>query len=159
MRIEHPIEPFYDADSRILILGSFPSVKSREQGFFYGHPQNRFWKVLAAVFEDEIPESISRKQDFLRRHGVAVWDVIASCEIEGSADSSIRQAVPTDVRAILAQTGLHRIYVNGRKAEQLYRNYQEKQTGIRAVCLPSTSPANAAWKLPQLVEAWKTIRE
>ena len=159
MRIEHPIEPFYDADSLILILGSFPSVKSREQGFFYGHPQNRFWKVLAAVFEDEIPESIAQKQDFLRRHGVAVWDVIASCEIEGSADSSIRQAVPTDVSAVLAQTGLHRIYVNGRKAEQLYRNYQEKQTGIRAVCLPSTSPANAAWKLPQLVEAWKTIRE
>ena len=85
--------------------------------------------------------------------------MIASCEIEGSADSSIRQAVPTDVSAILAKTGLHRIYVNGRKAEQLYRNYQEKQTGIPAVCLPSTSPANAAWKLPQLVEAWKTIRE
>ena len=132
--IQHPIAPVYDEASNVLILGSFPSVKSREQGFFYGHPQNRFWRV-------------------------AVWDVIASCDIQGSADSSIRNAQPTDLGGILAKGKIRQIYVNGRKAEQLYRKYQEKQTGLKAVCLPSTSPANAAWSVDRLVEAWKVIRE
>lgn len=155
--IQHPIAPVYNEHSYILILGSFPSVKSREQGFFYGHPQNRFWKVLAAVYESEVPQTIEEKKAFLLQNGVAVWDVIASCEIQGSSDSSIKNVVPTDLSGILAQAPIRRIFVNGKKAEQLYRRYQEKQTGIRAVCLPSTSPANAAWGLERLVEAWKGI--
>lgn len=157
--IQHPIAPVYNENSNILILGSFPSVKSREQGFFYGHPQNRFWRVLAAVYGNEVPQTVEEKKEFLLRNGVAVWDVIASCEIQGSADSSIKDVVPTDLSEILAQAPVRRIYVNGKKAEQLYRKYQAKQTGIEAVCLPSTSPANAAWGMERLVEAWQVIRE
>lgn len=157
--IQHPIAPVYDEYSNILILGSFPSVKSREQGFFYGHPQNRFWRVLAAVYGNEVPQTVEEKKEFLLRNGVAVWDVIASCEIQGSADSSIKDVVPTDLSEVLAQAPVRRIYVNGKKAEQLYRKYQAKQTGIEAVCLPSTSPANAAWGMERLVEAWQVIRD
>lgn len=157
--IQHPIAPVYDEYSNILILGSFPSVKSREQGFFYGHPQNRFWRVLAAVYGNEVPQTVEEKKEFLLRNGVAVWDVIASCEIQGSADSSIKDVVPTDLSEVLAQAPVRRIYVNGKKAEQLYRKYQVKQTGIEAVCLPSTSPANAAWGMERLVEAWQVIRD
>lgn len=134
-------------------------MKSREQGFFYGHPQNRFWWVLAAVYGNEVPQTVEEKKEFLLRNGVAVWDVIASCEIQGSADSSIKDVVPTDLSEVLAQAPVRRIYVNGKKAEQLYRKYQAKQTGIEAVCLPSTSPANAAWGMERLVEAWRVIRE
>lgn len=157
--VRHPIAPVYDKHSNILILGSFPSVKSREQGFFYGHPQNRFWRVLAAVYGDEVPQTVEEKKEFLLQKGVAVWDVIASCEIQGSSDSSIKNAVPTDLSDILAHAPVRRIYVNGKKAEQLYRKYQEKQTGIKAVCLPSTSPANAAWGIERLTEAWQVIRD
>ena len=134
-------------------------MKSREQGFFYGHPQNRFWRVLAAVYGNEVPQTVEEKKAFLLRNGVAVWDVIASCEIQGSADSSIKDVVPTDLSEVLAQAPVRRIYVNGKKAEQLYRKYQAKQTGIEAVCLPSTSPANAAWGMERLVEAWQVIRD
>ncbi len=157
--VRHPIAPVYDKHSTILILGSFPSVKSREQGFFYGHPQNRFWRVLAAVYGDEVPQTVEEKKEFLLQKGVAVWDVIASCEIQGSSDSSIKNAVPADLSGILAHAPVRRIYVNGKKAEQLYRKYQEKQTGIEAVCLPSTSPANAAWGIERLTEAWQVIRD
>ena len=157
--IVHPFEPFFRADSKILIVGSLPSVKSRENGFYYGHPQNRFWRVLAAVYGNEVPQTVEEKKEFLLRNGVAVWDVIASCEIQGSADSSIKDVVPTDLSGILAQAPVRRIYVNGKKAEQLYRKYQAKQTGIEAVCLPSTSPANAPWGMERLVEAWRVIRE
>lgn len=157
--IQHPIAPVYDEHSNILILGSFPSVKSREQGFFYGHPQNRFWRVLAAVYGNQVPQTVEEKKVFLLQSGVAVWDVIASCEIQGSADSSIKDVVPTDLSGILAQAPVRRIYVNGKKAQQLYRKYQAKQTGIEAVCLPSTSPANAAWGMERLVEAWQVIRD
>lgn len=158
-RIEHPIAPVYNHESRILILGSFPSVKSRENQFFYGHPQNRFWKVLAQVFLDEVPQTIPEKKDFLFRQKVAVWDVIASCEIEGSSDSSIRNVVANDLRDILDAADIKQIYVNGKKAEQLYRKYIEPQTGRTAICLPSTSPANAAWSVERLVEAWSVIKE
>ena len=126
--IQHPIAPVYDEHSNILILGSFPSVKSREQGFFYGHPQNRFWRVLAAVYGNQVPQTVEEKKAFLLQSGVAVWDVIASCEIQGSADSSIKDVVPTDLSGILAQAPVRRIYVNGKKAEQLYRKYQQKQS-------------------------------
>lgn len=156
--ITHPIDPVYDGNSEVLILGSFPSVRSREAGFFYGHPQNRFWKVIAAVMEDEVPETIPEKRAFLLRHHIALWDVIGKCTIIGSDDSSIRDAVPNDLGKIISASGLSRIFVNGKKAEAIYRKYTEKKTGIKAVCLPSTSPANAAWKLDRLIEAWKEVK-
>ena len=157
MRVEHPIAPVFDARSRILILGSFPSVKSRETAFFYGHPQNRFWKVLAAVFGDVVPGDVPSKRGFLLRHGIAVWDVIASCDIEGSSDSSIRNVVPNDLREILATAPIASIFVNGQTAARYYRRYTQGVVGIEATVLPSTSPANAAWSLERLVEAWGAL--
>lgn len=155
----HPIDPVYNKDSRILILGSFPSVKSREVQFFYGHPQNRFWQVLAAVWESPIPKTTEEKRAFLLTHRVALWDVVASCEITGSADSSIKEVVPNDLRRILDCAEIERIYVNGKTAERFYRRYLRKSTGREVICLPSTSPANAAWSLQRLVEAWRGIRD
>ena len=155
--IEHLIKPVFDKNSNILILGSFPSVKSREVNFFYGHPQNRFWKVLAAVFETEVPITVEEKRAFLLEHHVAVWDVIQSCEIEGSSDSSIRNVTANDLSGILSVAEIRHIFVNGKKAEQYYKKYIEKQVNRKAICLPSTSPANAAWSLERLVEAWRQI--
>jgi len=154
----HPIPPVYNEKSRVLILGSFPSVKSREFGFFYGHPQNRFWRVIAAVFDEKIPESIEEKKALLLRNGIAVWDVIHSCEISGSADSSIKNAVPNDIKHILEESRIERIFTNGKKSDELYRKYLEKQTGIKAVCLPSTSPANAVYSIEKLIKEWKIIK-
>lgn len=156
-RIEHPIAPVYNKDSKILILGSFPSVKSREQGFFYGHPQNRFWKVVAAVYGCPVPTTIEEKRTFLLEHGIAVWDVIQSCEIVGSSDSSIKDAVANDLRVILDVADIRQIFVNGKKAEELYKKYIAPQIGRDAICLPSTSPANAAWSMERLVTEWKKI--
>lgn len=155
--IEHPIAPVYDEKSEILILGSFPSVKSREQGFFYGHPQNRFWKILAGLFVEEVPASIEEKKQFLLRYHVAVWDVIASCEIEGSMDNTIKNAVPNDLTPILFGSSVNRIFVNGKTAKNLYDRHLYSKTGIEAMVLPSTSPANAAWSFDRLLEAWKVI--
>ena len=155
--IVHPIPPLYDAESEILILGSFPSVKSREMAFFYGHPQNRYWKVLSALFEDAFPVTVPERKAFLHRHHVAAWDVIHSCEIVGSSDSSIRNVTPNDLRLILEAARIREIYVNGKTAERMYRKYIEKDLGRSAVCLPSTSPANAAWSLQRLIEAWRVI--
>ena len=121
--IHHPIPPFYDKDSKILILGSFPSVKSREQMFFYGHPQNRFWKVAAAVFEQAVPQNTDEKKDFLKRNNIAMWDVIGACEIEGSADSTIRDVVPNDLSLILDTADVRAIFVNGKTAEKYYNKY------------------------------------
>lgn len=155
--IVHPIEPLYDADSKILILGSFPSVKSREQMFFYGHKQNRFWKVMAEVLQEEVPQTIPQKKALLYRHHIAVWDVIYSCDIEGSADSSIKNVVPTDLKSIIEKTQITRVFCNGKASGGYYAKYQEKETKIPAVTLPSTSPANAAWGVERLVEEWKQI--
>lgn len=155
--IIHPIPPLFDSNSEILILGSFPSVKSREECFFYGHPQNRFWKVVARVLNEETPVTIQEKTDMMLRHRIAVWDVIHSCEIEGSADSTIRNVEANDLSIILRNADIKRIYVNGRKAEAMYKKYTEKQTGIKAIVLPSTSPANAAWNEDRLFEEWKQI--
>ena len=152
--IIHPIPPFYDKESKILILGSFPSVKSREQKFFYGHPQNRFWKVLAQVFADEVPNTVPEKKAFLKKHHIALWDVIGACDIEGSSDSSITNVIVNDLSKILETGEIRAIFVNGKTAEKYYKKYTEKQTGKRAVCLPSTSPANAAWKIEKLAEKW-----
>ncbi|MCR5283401.1 MAG: DNA-deoxyinosine glycosylase [Lachnospiraceae bacterium] len=152
--ILHPIPPFYDAESRILILGSFPSVKSREQMFFYGHPQNRFWRVIAEVFGDEIPASIPEKKAFLKKHHIALWDVIAACEIEGSSDASIKNVIPTDLSRILDTADICGIFVNGKTAEKYYKKYAEGSINKKAICLPSTSPANAAWRMEALSRAW-----
>lgn len=153
--ITHPISPIYDEHSKILILGSFPSVKSREEGFFYGHPQNRFWKVLAAIYQVQTPETIEEKKEFLLQNKIAVWDVIQSCDIVGSSDSSIKNVIPNDLNQILQKSSIEKIFVNGKKALQLYKKYIEPAIGKEAVCLPSTSPANAAWKLDRLVDVWR----
>lgn len=156
--ITHPFPPLYDAKSKILILGSFPSVKSREQMFFYGHPQNRFWKVVASVFEDAVPETIEEKTAFLHRHHIALWDVIGACDIEGSSDSSIKNVTPNDLTVILQNAPIRQVFVNGKTAEKYYKKYTEKVIGKSAVCLPSTSPANAAWSVEKLAIAWNVIK-
>ena len=156
-KLVHPIPPTWDETSRILILGSFPSVKSREMAYFYGHPQNRYWRVLSALFEEPFPETKEERHAFLLRHHIAAWDVIASCTITGSADSSIRDVVVNDLQPILNGAPIRQIYVNGKKADALYRKYLFPQLGREAVCLPSTSPANAAWNLEKLIGAWRQI--
>ena len=156
-QISHPIPPLYDKNSKILILGSFPSVKSREGCFFYHHPQNRFWKVLANVLGQPVPGTIDEKRRFLLANHIAVWDVIASCMIEGSSDSSIKNVVPNDLEQILSHSQITQIFCNGGTAHQYYRKYQEKITGRTAIRLPSTSPANAAWSLERLGSEWKAI--
>lgn len=158
MRQIHPIPPVYDAHSTVLILGSFPSVKSRETGFFYGHAQNRFWRVTAAVFGCPVPATIPEKRAFLLGNRIALWDVLAACDIDGSADASIRDACPNDLAPILAAAPITRIFTNGAAADALYTRWQLPTVGIPAVRLPSTSPANAAWSLERLIDAWKIIR-
>ena len=158
-QIVHPFPPLYDEHSRILILGSFPSVKSREQLFFYGHPQNRFWKVLASVLDCPVPQSIPEKREMLLKNHVALWDSIGKCEIEGSSDASIEAVVPNDLSPIFTSAEIRQVFCNGRKSWEMYRKYQEELTGMPAVCLPSTSPANASWSLDRLSDAWgKQIR-
>ena len=156
--IRHPFPPLFDSESRTLILGSFPSVKSREAMFFYGHPQNRFWKIVAAVFEEDVPAMIEEKKKMLLRNGIALWDVVASCEIEGSSDSSIRNVRPNDIKKLIDETSISRIYVNGRTALKLYQKYLEEQLGMEAIVLPSTSPANAAYSIERLIDAWRIIK-
>ena len=157
MKLDHPFGPLYDENSRVLILGSFPSVRSREQNFFYGHPQNRFWKVVAAVFGQPVPQTVEEKKRLILDNGLALWDSIASCEITGSSDASIRNARANDIGIILNNCSIERIYCNGRKSHELYQKYIEPETGREAVCLPSTSPANAKWTLEKLTEAWSVI--
>ena len=157
--ILHNIPPVYDEDSTILILGSFPSVRSRETGFFYGHPQNRFWRLLADIYEEDEPQTIEEKKALLKAHKIALWDVAAACEIEGSSDLSMRDVIPNDIEKILKKTKVRRIFVNGKTAEKYYIRYIEEKTGMKAVCLPSTSPANAAWTYEKLLRVWKIIKE
>ena len=158
-RIYHPFGPLYGSDSRILILGSFPSVKSREQQFFYGHPQNRFWKVVAAVFGQEVPATIPEKKALILDHKLALWDSIASCVITGSSDAAIREVVPNDLQVVLSHAPIRRIFCNGKKSFEMYEKYILPVTGITATCLPSTSPANAQWSLKRLTCAWAVLRE
>ena len=155
----HKIPPVYNKNSQILILGSFLSVKSREGRFFYHHKQNRFWKVLSTIVNDVLPETIDEKKDFLLKNHIAVWDVIASCDIEGSSDSSIKNAVPNDFSDILKAAPIRKIYTNGGTAYKLYHKYCEKVTGIKAMKLPSTSPANASYSLDRLISEWKVIAD
>ena len=157
--IIHPIPPLYDANSRVLILGSFPSVKSREAMFFYGHPQNRFWKLMALLFEADIPSTVEEKKRLVLSHGIAMWDTIHSCTITGSSDSSIKDVVPNDLSVILNNSRVKRIFCNGAASHRLYQKYIYPINNIPAQKLPSTSPANAAWSLDRLAEEWKIICE
>ena len=155
----HPIPPTWNSESSILILGSFPSAKSREMAYFYGHPQNRFWYVLAALYSEKFPETVEERKNFLLNHHIAAWDVIASCTIVGSSDSSIQDVKVNNLLPILAGAPIKKIYVNGKKALEYYNKYTLTQTGREAICLPSTSPANAAWSMNRLIEAWQQILE
>ena len=157
-RQTHEFAPVYDEHSRILILGTFPSVKSREQRFYYGHPQNRFWKVLASLTRwPQIPQTIEEKKQMLLQNGIAIWDVIQSCDIAGSSDSSIKNVVPSDIGSILKDSGIKRIYANGNMAKKLYEKYILPEIGVPIIGLPSTSPANAAYSLERLKESWQQI--
>ena len=158
-RVQHPFGPLFDRNSRVLILGSFPSVKSREQNFFYGHPQNRFWKVIAALYGLEPPATIPEKKELILGHGLALWDSIASCVITGSSDATIREVRPNDLRIILDSSPIVRICCNGRKSHEMYEKYIQPDLGREALCLPSTSPANAQWSLEKLIAAWAVIKE
>ena len=156
-RIEHPFPPVVDEHCTTLILGSFPSVKSRENAFYYGHPQNRFWRMLAGVFAEAVPGSIAEKEALLLRHGIALWDVIAQCEIAGSSDASVKNAVPVDIARVTAVAPIERVICNGALAAKLYRKHLLPRTGIQAIAAPSTSPANAAWSLERLTAEWRRL--
>ena len=155
--IIHSIEPIFDAESRVLILGTMPSPKSREVQFYYGHPQNRFWRVLAAVLGEELPQSVPEKKAMLLRHRIALWDVLAECEITGASDSSIRNPVANDLYVSLDHAPVQAVFTTGATAWKLYTRLQKPHTGIEAVRLPSTSPANCAVKMEALTEAYKAI--
>ncbi|MDD3239612.1 MAG: DNA-deoxyinosine glycosylase [Lachnospira sp.] len=155
--VTHTFEPIYDKNSRVLVLGSLPSVKSREQNFYYGHPQNRFWKVLAAVCHENTPVTIEEKKDFLLKNHIAVWDVIGECDIIGSSDSSIKNVVPNDIRRILDEANIEVICANGDKAYQLFLKYCKEEQQPPVVKLPSTSPANAAYTVERLVQSWENV--
>lgn len=155
----HTFEPIFDKNSEILVLGSFPSVKSRENNFYYAHPQNRFWRVVASVYSCPVPSSIEEKKNMLLSNKIAVWDVIRSCEITGSADSTIKSVIPNDLSEILSVADIKKIYANGKTAQSLYNKYIKKNTGVDIISLPSTSPANAAYSLEKLIKEWKIINE
>lgn len=155
----HTFSPVYNENSHILILGTFPSVKSRENSFYYGHPQNRFWRVLAGLFNCELPNTIEEKTELLLSHNIALWDVIKSCEIAGSADSTIKSVVPNDIDIILNNSMVKEIYANGKTAEKLYNKYLKKKVKRDITALPSTSPANASFTLPKLISSWEIIEK
>lgn len=159
LQCKHTFGPVYNKESKILILGSFPSVKSREGGFYYHHPQNRFWKVISSLYGEETPCSLEEKKAILLRNHIAIWDVIDRCDIEGSSDSSIKNVVPADIAGLLKKTSIQKIYANGNKAYELYQKYCFPVTKHDIIKLPSTSPANAAWTFERLCEEWKQIME
>ena len=150
--------PLFDKNSKTLILGSFPSVKSREAGFFYAHPQNRFWKVIAGVFGEDVPLTVADKKALILNNGLALYDSVYSCEINGSSDSSMKNVVPSDLTPIIQNSKITKVFVNGRTAEKYYVKYSLNDTGINGVVLPSTSPANAAWSLERLIDEWSIIK-
>lgn len=153
----HQFEPVFDGNSRILILGTMPSPKSREQGFYYGHPRNRFWRVIADILEEPLPETIEEKKSLVLRYGIAVWDVLASCEICGADDGSIRNPVPNDMKRIMQNAPVQAVFTTGTKAAALYKRYCLAQTGMPAVHLPSTSPANCSMSYEVLLENYNKI--
>lgn len=156
--IEHPLKPLYNSESKTLILGSFPSVKSRELNFFYAHPQNRFWKVIASIYNSPLPTTIEEKTKLILDNNLALYDVIYSCEIQSSADSTIKNVTPSNLTKVIKNSKIDRVFVNGKTAEFYYKKYTEKALNIKAECLPSTSPANANFTLEKLIEKWKIIK-
>lgn len=158
-KIIHPFEPICDEHSEILILGSFPSVRSRQNEFYYGHERNRFWQIISMLFNEPVPQTIEQKKLILIRHNIALWDVAQSCNIHASSDSSIKNVIPNDLTALLSKTKIKRIYANGKTAESLYNRLIYPSTGIPITVLPSTSPANAAFTFEKLIAAWKIIKE
>lgn len=159
MRVRHEFGPFYDNDSKVLILGSIPSPKSREQGFYYGHPQNRFWKVLADVLGEEKPETVEQRKKMLAKHHIALWDVLDSCEIKGASDTSIKDPVANDMDVILSKAGIRAIFTTGAKADELYKKMCYPICGVPSIRLPSTSPANCGYSYEKLKEAYSKILE
>lgn len=157
MKVTHEFEPFYDENSKILILGSIPSPKSRELGFYYMHPQNRFWSVLSHIFNEQVPNTIDNKKKFLKKHNIALWDVLASCEIDGASDSSIKNPIPNDIRKILEVSKIGKIYTTGMTAYKFYNKYILDKVGVEAIYLPSTSSANAKMNFDDLVDEYKKI--
>ena len=157
--VTHNFPPLFAPDSRALILGSIPSPKSREQAFFYGHPQNRFWPVLAAVFGEPAPQTIEDKRSLALRHHIAMWDTLAACDIRGASDTSIRNSVANDLPWLIAQTQVRAVFCTGATSYKYYKKLCQPQTGIEAVCLPSTSPANAAWSKERLIQAYSVIAQ
>ena len=157
--ITHSFKPVYDENSRILILGTLPSVKSRENNFYYGHKQNRFWKLLAYLLDEPVPETIDEKKYMLFKNHIAIWDVIQSCDIRGSSDSSIKNVVPSDLEKIILNTKITHIFANGATARKLYEKHHEKKLGIKIEALPSTSPANAAYSLERLINEWSSLKK
>lgn len=159
-KVMHEFDAYYNKNSKILILGSIPSVKSREYGFYYMHPQNKFWKVLAEVYQDVYPETIEEKKEFLKRHQIALWDVLSSCEIKGSSDSSIKNPIPNDIDRILKESSIKQIYTTGKTATKLYEKYCYPQVKRKSIYLPSTSPANIGnYSFEKLVEEYKILLE
>jgi hypoxanthine-DNA glycosylase len=157
-RLVHTLPPVYNEESQILILGTFPSVKSREGEFFYHHPQNRFWKVISTIYSESLPDTIDEKKKLLLRNRTALWDVIQSCDITGSADSSIKNVIPNDITQILKQADIRSVYANGGMAYRLYKKFIYNYTKREIILLPSTSPANASFSSERLVEAWSIIQ-
>ena len=156
-KVTHDFQPIYNEESRILMLGTMPSPKSREIGFYYGHPRNRFWKVVSDVCGENLPETKEEKIDFALRNKIAVWDVLAGCEIKGAEDASIKNPVANDMNIIIKNADIKAIFATGQKAAQLYRRYCQKETGIEIICLPSTSPANCSISYEKLFEAYLEI--
>ncbi len=155
----HPFKPIFNEFSKVLILGSMPSPKSREQGFYYGHPQNRFWKILSKIFEEKLPTTNKEKTEFILNHHLALWDVIKTCEIKGASDSSIKNVEVNDIKTLIKQTNIKYIITTGKKAEALYQKYLFKTTNIPSISLPSTSPANCAIKEEQLIEHYQILKK
>jgi hypoxanthine-DNA glycosylase len=159
-RVIHELKPVFDNNSKILILGTMPSPKSRELGFYYSHPQNRLWKVLGALFGEQPPISPEDKTDFLLRHGIAMWDVLRSCVIQGADDNSISEAEPNEIGSILQKAEIRAIFTTGKKATDLYRRLCQPSIGLPSVYLPSTSPANCRNQTVEtLTEAYRVILE
>lgn len=156
-RVSHPFEPVVFPDSRVLILGTMPSVQSRAHHFYYGHPQNRFWPLLACLFDEQIPQTITEKKELLHQYGIALWDVIQSCQIRKSEDQSIKTPVINPVEHVIAHYPIQVVLANGQAAARLYNQHIMKKANLPCVALPSTSPANARWTLDKLVEAWRAI--
>lgn len=158
IHVSHTFQPVFNEESRVLVLGTFPSVKSREGMFYYHHPQNRFWKVMAGLCGEETPRTIDEKKQMLLRNRIAIWDVIESCDIIGSSDSSIKNVTPADLNRVLSKADIREIFGNGQKACALYKKYCQKTIGREITGLPSTSPANAACSLERLMERWEAVR-